>query len=1447
MLVVADLAKLRGIKSGVLNDAINVTESPERSAASCSQRELELERRRSRVSPEARAASPQAMSSAAVAKEREAEIEAAASDVAAAAVEAACRSPSRSPARALGGPVDASAGAPPATPSSCGRPRAVVAVEAYPAAPAPASAPDDAPLVLPSAQTGSRPAGSAAAGASRRPEGAVAATIRARQPPSRPAAVGASGGAGAASPRAWSPPAPEQRAAGSTAAAAAKRAAAAGCDVARRPRAAATNGVTARRSPLKDPQPADPGASCSRGSSGALPARGGSFCSRQALSGPSAGAPREPPVAGEAAAAGVSESEAERRAAAAACVATAIAGALRRAAGPAPPREAPAGLAPRPAPDGEAAAPAGARAAARRRRRDLAVEAGDPLPPSPLIPAPAPAANFHAPRARREGRGRRRSSKSRRGLAEPASSGGSGGARGARGWPLARRPSLAESLSSTPTGSLASTPTGSPRRPRPAVEASVFAAAAAAARRRSRSASHPSLRSSAPSPAPGLSTQRGLGLGLGPRAGAHAPGAVPEGAAGDPPRPPPAPSEPSEEESGCGGGRPPTLPEAPAREAPEKVPGAPSAASEPRGTPPGTPSAAPPDPSAAPGTPEECRSLRARFGHCATCRQGAVAAPEAETGCGAGALGALPAAASPRPGDADADAVAGPLDSILSEFAARELRALDEAEEELEGERRAYRALLLHGPAGCSKSLLLRRLHRAACSDAAAAPAGAAGLPVTVLLQLPEALAGREEEPGALRAAAAARLGLPAAALPALAAARGLVLLLDAFDELAGPAVHGPGLWDAHGIAAWASGTAVACRSELLEPLAPPALERLFGEEGGPPLRQLAALPFSGAQVRRYLRLAAGRPGERRLEAIRDRPDLAELVAEPLALAALARAPSAFLAEGGGAEGGRPALYRLLVREAVERRLRRAGLGGAELARLAEAGVELCRRLAFLLFRAEAERLLGDPATAAVRAACPLRRWRSAGARGYAFALRPLQECLAADALLASARPAPPLEGPEGAAELGARPLAGEPGALRALGEALRSQPRDARVAALLRAVAASRARVAPAPALLAAANAISVLVAGGVPLEGRDLRNIRVPGSVLRGARLAGSDLRGADLRGCDLRGADLRGCNLCGADLWGTRLGGRPALRHPAGLLALAWLQDGERIAAADEEGVVRVWDARRGVPLLQLPPQPVSALAAFPERGLLFCGCEDGAGEWWLVSGGRDGTVRVWDCDAQAEAICAAAHAGAVNAVAASADGERLASAGDDWRGAVLDGETGGAVAELRGHAALLSAVAFSADGARVVTGSWDKSARVWDAESGAELLQLWGHASALDALALASSPEGERVATGGWEGRVVLWDGATGAELARREYGEAIAALAFAPGGRALAAAGRDGGLFLWDLDRPAAAPDADDPVCLAAEMDGATRLEAAARLRLRELGATDRAAPAPAPS
>jgi WD40 repeat protein len=237
--------------------------------------------------------------------------------------------------------------------------------------------------------------------------------------------------------------------------------------------------------------------------------------------------------------------------------------------------------------------------------------------------------------------------------------------------------------------------------------------------------------------------------------------------------------------------------------------------------------------------------------------------------------------------------------------------------------------------------------------------------------------------------------------------------------------------------------------------------------------------------------------------------------------------------------------------------------------------------------------------------------------------------------------------------------------------------------------------------------------------------------------------------------------------------------------------------RLAAAGEDGAVRVWDAATG----QLQQTLHGSLAAL--HGVDFS--PDGK---QLVAGAADGAATVWNLEAPPTPKVAGSEGSASPAAVAtlSPDGKLIASSGVvSERPAVLvcEVESGKRLHTLLGHDAPIVALAFSADGARIVTGSADKSARVWDLRDAKfpEVARFTGHTAAVTAVAF--NTDAAQVLSGSADKSLKLWTVSDAAEVMNFAGHTAAIVGCAMPGNQPLSASA-DKSVRVWNMTNGQAA-------------------------------------------
>jgi WD40 repeat protein/uncharacterized caspase-like protein len=174
---------------------------------------------------------------------------------------------------------------------------------------------------------------------------------------------------------------------------------------------------------------------------------------------------------------------------------------------------------------------------------------------------------------------------------------------------------------------------------------------------------------------------------------------------------------------------------------------------------------------------------------------------------------------------------------------------------------------------------------------------------------------------------------------------------------------------------------------------------------------------------------------------------------------------------------------------------------------------------------------------------------------------------------------------------------------------------------------------------------------------------------------------------------------------------------------------------------------------------------------------------------------------------EVVPQLSHSGPVEVGAFTRDGKHILTGGSDGTLKLWDVATTRLIRTFAGHKGDVTTVALSPDGSRAVSGSKDKTVRLWDVATGRLTRTIYAHLDTFgEVTSVAFSPDGTRVASGSsGEGAAKLWDADTGLLVrmfrhAKGSWSASIDSIAFSPDGARLATAGPGDQLVsIWSTD------------------------------------------------
>lgn len=264
-----------------------------------------------------------------------------------------------------------------------------------------------------------------------------------------------------------------------------------------------------------------------------------------------------------------------------------------------------------------------------------------------------------------------------------------------------------------------------------------------------------------------------------------------------------------------------------------------------------------------------------------------------------------------------------------------------------------------------------------------------------------------------------------------------------------------------------------------------------------------------------------------------------------------------------------------------------------------------------------------------------------------------------------------------------------------------------------------------------------------------------------------------------------------------------------------AVCFVGDGQTLLAGSSAGLVQHWRVPGQKEMNPLPQHKnaVAALAASADGRL-------------IASAGHDHRALLYEFPRPTNQREFPHHRGAVLAVALSPDGKLLATGGIDAAIRLVDvSKPGRPEVVLKGHRSWVNSLVFDAAGERLVSGSSDNTVRLWSVR--AQRTELSFTVKEGEVRSVALSRDGKRIAAGVRYGGVRVWDVESKKEIAnlRAHEGETWA-VAFSPDGATLISGGGDwhkpSEVRLWDTTtwkETATLRHPGEVLCVAVSPDG----------------------------
>lgn len=237
------------------------------------------------------------------------------------------------------------------------------------------------------------------------------------------------------------------------------------------------------------------------------------------------------------------------------------------------------------------------------------------------------------------------------------------------------------------------------------------------------------------------------------------------------------------------------------------------------------------------------------------------------------------------------------------------------------------------------------------------------------------------------------------------------------------------------------------------------------------------------------------------------------------------------------------------------------------------------------------------------------------------------------------------------------------------------------------------------------------------------------------------------------------------------------------------------GENIVSAWSDGKIRSFYPESGKLQFLIPDAHSDVV-----RSLALCNCDgDDSSSWHMVSGGNDGTVRLWKINEKHQRMVHSMkeHRGAVNAIVCNANGCQAASASSDGSCIIWDLQKGVRVHALYDQS-VFNSICYHPDESQYLTGSANNKIGFWDAYDGSPIRFITGGDKDITCVDIHSN--GTHFVSGGADKNVNVWHYDNGKLIgSAKGHSGKISKVTISPDQKMVVSVGSEGGIFIWALN------------------------------------------------